>query len=367
MYVQCTQKLLAKIKAPHGELTNPPDALFCWNANYFEHLGSLYVVMINGIDDEELMFEIESFEDFDKTVIAKIRLDLQDGGLPDKDIDTYIMLGGAVIFGPIQDKAKIALLSVYSKRMSHYFDRMQISMNVLDDPEIRERLQAVYTGDIDELASKKYFFSHQEPKETQKKSLEFVSPSMVALSVELKLFGDKKVRRRFLVPLHISFATLHTILQIGFGWYTCHLHEFRSSDRTLCVGPKSDFMGFDDDDEFTKDEEEVKLSDFIPRLKRMQYRYDLGDSWDHVIKVGKITPAEGVPYALCTGGVGSTPPEDCGGASGYANLCEILSDPNDEEYEEMLEWAGDDFAREFDQDAINKELGELTFVPFPTR
>lgn len=367
MYIRCTQKLLAKIKAPHGELPNPPDALFCWSANCFEHLGSLYVVMMNDLDDEELMFEIESFEDFDTTVIAEIRSDLQGVGLADNDIVTYTKLGGPVIFGPIQDRAKVARLSGYTKRMKNSLDTLQGIKHLLDNPRMREIVQELYHGNVDELASKEYFLSHQKPKATQKKSLEFVSPSLVALTVELKLFGDKKVRRRFLVPLHISFATLHTILQIGFGWYNCHLHEFRSPDRTLCVGPKSDFMGFDYDDEYTKDEEEVKLSDFIPRLKRIQYRYDLGDSWDHVIKVGKIIPADGVPYALCTGGVGSTPPEDCGGAPGYANLCEILSDPDDEEYEEMLEWAGDDFARGFDQDAINKELGELQFVPFPTR
>ena len=37
------------------------------------------------------------------------------------------------------------------------------------------------------------------------------------------------------------------------------------------------------------------------------------------------------------------PPEDCGGAPGYSNLKEIIADPGDEEYEDMVEWCGDDF------------------------
>ncbi|MBN2685657.1 MAG: hypothetical protein JXR40_10285, partial [Pontiellaceae bacterium] len=39
-------------------------------------------------------------------------------------------------------------------------------------------------------------------------------------------------------------------------------------------------------------------------------------------------------------GKGACPPEDCGGLWGYYNLLEILGDPEDEEHEGMLDWAG---------------------------
>ncbi len=32
------------------------------------------------------------------------------------------------------------------------------------------------------------------------------------------------------------------------------------------------------------------------------------------------------------------PPEDCGGVWGYADLLEVLADPNNSAYEEMTEW-----------------------------
>jgi len=37
MYIQCTQKLLAKLKQPYGILPNPPDVVYCWHANFFEY------------------------------------------------------------------------------------------------------------------------------------------------------------------------------------------------------------------------------------------------------------------------------------------------------------------------------------------
>ncbi|MBE9592266.1 MAG: plasmid pRiA4b ORF-3 family protein, partial [Proteobacteria bacterium] len=37
------------------------------------------------------------------------------------------------------------------------------------------------------------------------------------------------------------------------------------------------------------------------------------------------------------------PPEDCGGIWGYAELLEIINNPEHEEYEEMMEWLGGEF------------------------
>ena len=41
------------------------------------------------------------------------------------------------------------------------------------------------------------------------------------------------------------------------------------------------------------------------------------------------------------------PPEDCGGAPGYYNLLEILTDPENPEHAEMKEWVGEDYDPEF--------------------
>jgi len=45
-------------------------------------------------------------------------------------------------------------------------------------------------------------------------------------------------------------------------------------------------------------------------------------------------------------GARSCPLEDCGGTSGYADLVDILLDPTHEDFQEMREWAGEEFNAE---------------------
>lgn len=49
-------------------------------------------------------------------------------------------------------------------------------------------------------------------------------------------------------------------------------------------------------------------------------------------------------YPICVDGRSRCPPEDCGGAWGYALLRETLADPSDDEHAEMLNWLGLDSA-----------------------
>ncbi len=88
------------------------------------------------------------------------------------------------------------------------------------------------------------------------------------------------------------------------------------------------------------------------------YTYDFGDTWEHQILVEKILPIdEKTQYPVCLAGKRSGPPEDCGGPWGYMELLDVLNDPNDPEYEDRVEWIGEDFDSElFDVDKINLRL-----------
>jgi len=84
------------------------------------------------------------------------------------------------------------------------------------------------------------------------------------------------------------------------------------------------------------------------------YEYDFGDSWRHTVKLEKILKAAiGEKYPKCIAGKRACPPEDCGGTDGYRNLIKILKNPENEEYEEMVEWTGGDYdPEEFDPQEI---------------
>jgi len=74
--------------------------------------------------------------------------------------------------------------------------------------------------------------------------------------------------------------------------------------------------------------------------------------------VEKILPLQTDMHSpLCLAGKRACPPEDCGGIWGYAELLEVLQDPEHPEYEERLEWLGDSFDPEaFDLDEVNQIL-----------
>lgn len=64
--------------------------------------------------------------------------------------------------------------------------------------------------------------------------------------------------------------------------------------------------------------------------------------------------------ATCIDGANASPPEDVGGAPGYADFLDALADPEHPEYLDMLDWYGDTFdPTAFDRDDINQRLKRI--------
>ena len=126
--------------------------------------------------------------------------------------------------------------------------------------------------------------------------------------------------RRLLVASDTSIAQLHTILQIAMGWEDLHLHRFRVHGKDYGIAQIGGI--FFDDDPF-----HVKLSAFKLRAgERFVYEYDLGDFWQHDIRLERILPLDPRKrYPICSDGAGDCPPEDCGGPLEYMSLLEERS------------------------------------------
>ena len=160
--------------------------------------------------------------------------------------------------------------------------------------------------------------------------------------------------RRILVPGDIELGSLHLVLQLVMGWTNSHLHQFISG-RTF-YGIKDDEFSFGLE---VKDENKYTLNELLGSEKEtIVYEYDFGDSWEHKIILEKILPYEkDKKLPLCIKGKRAYPPEDCGGIWGYQELLNTLSDPENPEYEEMLEWLGGGFDPEaFDIAETNEQL-----------
>jgi Plasmid pRiA4b ORF-3-like protein len=161
------------------------------------------------------------------------------------------------------------------------------------------------------------------------------------LKITLSGVSRPPVWRRVLVPADVTLGDLHEVIQVAMGWDDYHMHLFS-------VGGQE--YGSPDPELGHACDRKVLLSQVLSGPgDRLGYTYDFGDDWEHDIVLEETRSA--VPeetYPSCVAGKGACPPEDCGGAWGYAGLKEILADPVHEDHQDMLEWLGLDAGKDFD-------------------
>jgi hypothetical protein len=154
--------------------------------------------------------------------------------------------------------------------------------------------------------------------------------------------------RRILVP-DTTLDDLHEYIQTAMGWTNSHLHQFEIR-RKVYGDPMLLEDGFGDI-EFI-DSLKTTLGDLFggPRPPhRFTYEYDFGDGWRHEIEFEGVNEPPQVEKApCCLGGSRCCPPEDIGGIWGYEEFLSAIRNPEHEEHESYMEWAG-----EFDPDAFS--------------
>ena len=153
---------------------------------------------------------------------------------------------------------------------------------------------------------------------------------------------DPPIWRSIQIPSTCNFWDLHCYIQDAFGWTNSHLHQFVCADAT---GEPPILLGIPYEDDFDDLPEtlpgwECKVKRLIDaKVYTIEYLYDFGDDWHHSIELQDTLPAEiGTKYPRCIAGERNGPPEDCGGPFGYADMLEVLFDPEHPEHKETQEW-----------------------------
>jgi hypothetical protein len=203
---------------------------------------------------------------------------------------------------------------------------------------VQKRVVTLFEEDHHELLGKK--LSKPAKKVTANKS---AAKSVIYQFKITLLDTHPKIWRRIQVP-DCRLNTLHYHIQAVMGWTNSHLHHFIIGRQRYGI-PK----WLDDPMLGSKviDSTKTMLSDFLPangkRLK-FEYTYDMGDNWEHeVFFEGCPEPDPKTRYPVCVEGERAGPPEDCGGVPGYGHLLEVFADPGLEEYQDALQWLGEDF------------------------
>lgn len=125
--------------------------------------------------------------------------------------------------------------------------------------------------------------------------------------LKVRLLGiSPMIWRRVLVPVSTTLRELHGILQVAMGWEGIHLFLF-----DVYAVRYGSF-------ELHAANPDVSLQEFGLRAnERFLYIYDMGDYWEHEIRIEAINPPPKKSYPVCVAGSGACPPEDCGGVYGY--------------------------------------------------
>jgi hypothetical protein len=146
------------------------------------------------------------------------------------------------------------------------------------------------------------------------------------------------VTRKLRVPVAIRLSDLHKLMLAAMPWDNSHLHDFTLGRSLRWVDPRLDDLG---DQPSTH---KTALSDVMAEFRRKRvfaYIYDMGDNWEHEIKVGMPRDlAEGEPPIALIAAAGACAPDDSGGAPGFDYMLEVAADPAHDDHEEMVEWLG---------------------------
>jgi len=125
---------------------------------------------------------------------------------------------------------------------------------------------------------------------------------ILQLRIDLGRFRPP-VWRRVEVPAGTTLGQLHRIVQVLFEWADDHLHVFEIDGRSY-ADPIHDLGG-------CADEDDLALMVALPRAgATLRYRYDLGDCWDHVVRLENVLPARRGAGPVCVEGRGGAPVED---------------------------------------------------------
>lgn len=164
---------------------------------------------------------------------------------------------------------------------------------------------------------------------------------------------DPPIWRRLLIPDQLTLGQLHRVLQLVFGWQDYHLYAFELGERRF-EAPDAEAEGEDAAATTLRTLGLNAGAEFV-------YRYDFGDDWEHEILVEEVRPLPAAdveePWPALLDGARAGPPEDCGGAHGYAELVATLGRPRTRACAELREWLGEGYdPAVFDRWAIGRIL-----------
>lgn len=361
MLIQCTKKLLDQLKIKPEALIEE-DPLFSWHANLltlnrrkavaFVNDKTRYIIVLYGL-------KAKDFIKLDEIFLQTIRETFREESIKENVIEQFINSSKGVAYSKTKNRTSVA-------RMNNSIESMEFYSELLTNKSIYQtKLSMKSSRYLVGIGGDNYIIPCEEMYKEFQKFTEgsIFSCKAVEIKVTLQL-KNYNVWRRLIVLLNITFKEFHDILQKAFGWKNYHLHDFyifenNSHNPVLHIVDNEESLFYSDRNIKTQLEGDMKISEYIPKYRKIKYGYDFGDDWQHHIEVERVYDDYPQNYAMCIAGHGTTPPEDVGGESGYEEFLKIINDKNNAEYNNTLSWAKMQRYKKFNIDDINREIKSL--------
>lgn len=383
MYIQCTKKMLDKLDSEKigmvstDECDDGADGFYSWHVNYITINRRKVIVCMNNLTRYTIIIYRPKAKDiahFESRIKEGIRTAFLEEGIPREMVEEYFRNCGDVKFSKTKDRRLLANLNQTCQIVQYYAE-------LLDEDAVLQSRASLNLGRYMVKFDGKYEYPAHKllgvicrmrdiPEQDLEQILEIEN---YQLKIRLML-EHYDIWRRILIPARCTFQELHMAIQFTFGWFGYHLHEFSVMDENykaeegtpLYAYPKKIRIVDGEDPEMEqfleRDRYEVKydtktsLREIFQETDRCIYTYDFGDNWEHEIILEKVErdSHNRIPYLLEQ--KGERPPEDVGGEGGFEEYMRIVSDPENPEYEFMVQWSENTRADQRTIEEINRQL-----------
>ncbi|GHT59191.1 hypothetical protein FACS18945_5460 [Bacteroidia bacterium] len=347
MQIALTKKLAEamNLKPLPDNCENP---LFAWTANWAKvwdnrHAEDMLVLINNATRFTVAVYQVKR-KDMQKVgaemMLAAIRNTLLALNLNAEIVDEYLEIAGGAYFTANKDRKMTAWVNRAGLECAFYAGRKyEHTPKVFDDAVAAPANLSSVGGSVNpDDGFKPCDAMFAALAELTGKPIYKYRAFELLVTLDLAIY---KATRRLIVPANITFSALHDVLQEVFHWKNSHMHEFNVFDDknkpiiTLVTDKES--LEYAENGVL---EESQALLEYFPQYKRVLYIYDMGDNWEHQIELVRAIEEHDADSPYLLEAVGQTPPENVGGVGGFIDFCEIILDPEHEDYEFIKDWAG---------------------------
>jgi len=387
MIIQCTKKVLDKLgikdaeKAPNVTSSGNEEItamLHSWHVNLLTRDRRKVLLFLNDLANVSVIVyrpQAKDYKHLNDILCEGIEILMRRYGIKEDVIRKYFEDDEHSYICRSSSRSVLARMNQFSTAMAwtsfHFREGQKLQINAMislldyitGTPQGYKTPDELFVGALSELYGDGTYESVRDRKS-------------YVLDIRLDL-DEHDICRVVEVPALLRFHDLHKVIIESFGWfdYHCHcfdiIHDDYDSDETEMndVGHSYNtrLYIYDSDDRNALDfinavdyevagDRSIRLDEVFEEEDWCLYTYDFGDNWEHIITVKERKTLGGVKHAVMLKRQGERPPEDVGGEYGYNEYLRITSDPNDPEYEHMLNWSKITRADEKTDEEINHAL-----------